>query len=370
MRLREGWVRSAAGAAAPLTVIAAIALVFLPLTKAYDLDVFLRAGCAVLHGSDVYPDPASSAVYSGSSFVYPYLAAAPFAPLAALTRHLSTMLFFGVSAGAVLAACLVGARGDPWPAVLVLCTTFTITGLQLGALSPLLFAGVVTLWRLRERPLAVAVLAAPVIASKLFLAPLLAWLLLSGRYRAFAYASASTAALLAAGFLLGPLDPAQYLQLLSRLGAHEARAGFGFVGALMNLGLGPGVAQGSAFVLGAGILAAAHLHWRRAREERVLFCAGLIVSLVVTPVVWSHYLVLLPAVLLALNAPRRWLAALALASWAIALPHGVRLDTDLIEGVSSSASWPAVAVALAVLGYATSPRRAHLRRNPHSPRWQ
>jgi alpha-1,2-mannosyltransferase len=324
--------------AALLTPLATTVLLFVPLSPAYDLDVFLRAGHAVAHGLSLYPVPSSRAVYSGSSFVYPYFAAWPFAPLAGLSPDLARAVFFALCAYAVVAAALPSADGDPWAAVLVLCTSFTITGLQLGALSPLLFAGVVFLWRLRDRPVALGLLAAPVIASKLFLLPLLGWLLLARRYRAFAWASVSTIALLAAGFIAGPLGPASYAQLLTSLGTHETRAGFGLIGALINLGLAPGVAEGSAAVLAAGVFALAYIHRRRTGDERTLYGAGIVSSLLLCPVVWSHYLVLLPAALLALGASRRWFVALALASWAIAPPHGVNFHTDLL-GIASSGSW-------------------------------
>jgi alpha-1,2-mannosyltransferase len=343
------WPRDLVRAGVLVPALALIVVVFLPLSPAYDLEVFLRAGSAALHGLSVYPSPGSPAVYSGSSFVYPYLAVWPFVPLAALSSGLSTILFFAFCSGAVIAACLVADGCDPWRALLVLCTAFTITGLQLGALSPLLFAGAFFLWRLRDRPVAFGLLAAAVVASKLFLAPLLIWLLLARRFRAFAWASGSTLVLLAIGFLLGPLGPSSYLRLLSKLGAHEARSGFGLIGALMNAGLGPGMAEGAAAALASAVFLAAYVHWRRARDERVLFCAGIAASLVLTPVLWSHYLVLLPAALLVLNAPRRWFVVLALASWAIAPPHGVHLDTDLIEGVNSSGAWLVVATALLVI---------------------
>jgi alpha-1,2-mannosyltransferase len=167
--------------------VAAIVVVFLPLSGTYDLDVFLRAGYAALHGLQVYPRPGSRAVYSGASFVYPYFAVWPFVPLAAMSPALSASVFFVICVFAVLAVCSIGAEGDPWRATLVLCTAFTITGLQIGALSPLLFAGAIFLWRLRDRPLAFALLAAPVVACKMFLAPLLVWPLLARRYRVFAW---------------------------------------------------------------------------------------------------------------------------------------------------------------------------------------
>jgi hypothetical protein len=280
----------------PLLLVAAIVLVILPLSRPYDVDVFLHAGHAVLGGLRVYPIPGSPAVYSGSSFVYPYFAVWPFVALAALPSALGTTIFFALSAFALLAA--------------------------------------------------------PVFASKLFLVPLLAWLLLARRYRAFAVASAFTIALLTAGFVAGPLDPAQYLHLLSQLGAHEARSGFGLIGALMNAGLASAAAQPAAAALAVALYAAAYIHDRHTRDERVLFCTGIVASLLVTPVLWSHYLVLLPAALLVIGAARRWLLVLALGSWALAPPHGAP-DAGLIQlgaGCASTAS-------LLVLAYS-----AHLAR--------
>jgi alpha-1,2-mannosyltransferase len=350
------------GAIATLLAVVAVVLVFLPLSPAYDLAVFLRAGYATLHGLQVYPRVGSPAVYSGSSFVYPYLAALPFAPLATMSRSLSVGLFFAISVGAVLIACLA-AHSDPWRATLVLCSCFMITGLQLGALSPLLFAGAVFLWLLRDRPKALGLLAAAVVVSKLFLAPLLIWLLLARRWRAFAYASGFTLALLAGGFLLGPIGVSRYAHILSALGAHEARAGFGLIGALLNAGVAPAAARTTVLVLTAAVFAGAYLHHRRAHDERVLFCAGIVGSLLLTPILWSHYLVLLAAPLLALGAARRWFVLVALASWAIAPPHGVHLDTDVIDGVNSSGPWLAVVlVALSMFGSRAQPVRERLER--------
>jgi alpha-1,2-mannosyltransferase len=352
---------------APLLAVAVIVLVFLPLSPAYDLNVFLRAGSALLHGRALYPDPKSPAVYSGSSFVYPYLAAFPFVPLAAMAPHLATILFFVLSVSAVLAACYVAVPGDPWPATLVLCASFTISGLQLGALSPLLFAGTLFLWHFRDRPRLLGVIAAVVVVSKLFLAPLLIWLLLARRYRAFAYAVASTAVLLTVGFVLGPIAPGPYLHLLSRLGSHEARAGFGLIGSLMSNGVGPGAAQLAAITVAFSALAAAYVHWRAVGDERVLFCAAIIASLVATPVLWSHYLVLLAVPLLLLGSPRRWFVMLAAASWMIAPAHGLRVNNELLRDLPRGGAWVAVVLSLLVLGYVTA-RRVGIAGDRHSTR--
>jgi len=347
------WVLSLRRATAPVLAVAAIValivVVFLPLSRSYDLEVFLRAGYAAAHGQQIYPGPGSPAVYSGSSFVYPYFAVWPFVAMAGMSAGLSTMLFFVICVCAVLIACLIGAKGDPWPATLTMGTAFTITGMQLGALSPLLFVGAVFLWHLRDRPRAFALVAAPVVACKLFLAPLLIWLLLARRYRTFAYASACTLALLALSFALGPIGPGPYLQVLSQLGAHEATSGFGLVGALMNARLAPPTAQAIAIAVALAIFVAAYLHMRRSGNERVCYGAAVVASLVLTPVLWSHYLILLSAVLLVLQARRRWFVVLLVVSWVLSPPHGVSLNTDTIEDITSAGAWPAVGGSLLVL---------------------
>ncbi len=344
-----------------LVPVAAIALAFLPLTPAYDVDVFLRAGAAATHSLRVYPAPGTPAVYSGFSFVYPYFSLWPFMLLAELPAALGTAVVFSLSVLAVIAACMIPTSRGPWRAVLVLCTAFTITGLQLGALSPLLFAGVVLLWRVRGRA-GLFVLAGPVIATKLFLAPMLVWLLLAGRYRAFAWASASTVTLLSLGFLLGPISPDQYANMLAQLGAHEAQLGFGLIGALMNAGIPMSAAQASALALALGVLLAVRCRYRHTDDERALFCACLVASLLLTPVLWSHYLVVLAAALLAYDSRRRWFALLALASWAISPPHGVP-DSGLIQEAALAA---AILGALSIIASSIRGRSSALARVPHT----
>ena len=335
--------------------MAAIVTVLLPLTPSYDLDVFLRAGHALLHGQGVYPSPDSAAVYSGHSFVYPFVSAWPVVPLAALPHTVARGVFLALCAGAVLSAALPRRDRDPWPAVLVLATAFTITGLQLGALSPLLLAGAVYVWRLRDHPAAGGLLTAAVVTSKLFLIPLLLWLLLSRRYRTLAWAAGGTVCLLALGFVLGPLGPGGYLHLLSRLGAHEARQGFGAIGALMNLGASHGLAEGIAALTGLVVISLAYGQWRRGGDERLMFSAALVAALLVSPVVWSHYLALVAAIPIVFEARRRWFVWLALCSWAIAPPHGVHLHTALL-GVTALGSWLVVAAVAAALELATRMR--------------
>jgi alpha-1,2-mannosyltransferase len=308
---------------APFGVVIAVVILILPLSPAYDLNVFLHAGDAALHGREIYPAIGSPAVYSGSAFVYPAVAVWPFVLLALLPAALAGAIYFVVCACAVIAATTFQSDHDHWIPVLVLGTAFTITGLQLGSLSPLLFVGAVCLWRLRDRPAIFGLVAAPVIVSKLFLAPLLVWPLLAKRYRAFAWATSLTVLLLALSFATGSLSLPGYLQLLSELGSHEAQAGFGLIGLLRNLSWTPLAAQASALGVATVLMGSAYAHYLRTKDERLLYSAGIVCTLLLTPVLWSHYFVLLPAALLALDARRRWFIALAIASWAISPPHGL-----------------------------------------------
>lgn len=350
------------GVIAGLCVVSVIVLVFLPLSRAYDLEVFLRAGGAIVHGLSVYPPLGSPAVYSGFSFVYPFAAAWPFVPLAGLAPHAATTVFFIVSLAAMAVSCLVLSGADPWRTTLVLASASAITGLQLGALSPLLFAGVALMWSLREHPRAVGLLAAPLVCSKLFLAPVLVWLLLARRYRAFFYASALTIALLAAGFLLGAISPRGYLQLLSQLTAHEANNSLSLIAALVGAGVSTGAAKALALAVAAAVVCAAYLGWRSSRDERLLYCAGVIAALLSTPILWSHYLVIAAAPMLVLRASRRWFVVVAVASWVIHPPHGVQINPP--PGTGPLGPWLAIAFSIAVVGYcavAARPRPSLLR---------
>ena len=335
----------------------------------FDLDVFLRAGAAVAAGRDPYPRPGSPAVYSGFAFVYPYLVALPFVPLAWLPRAGAEGLFLGLSVLALLAGCrLAGARR--WRAyALVLVASCTIIGLQMGTLNAWLFAGLAALWRLRDRPAAAGPLAALLVYSKLFLLPLPLWLLLTRRYRAAAAAVAALAALVGAGQLVSPVGLQTYSGMLDALARVEAPDGLSLTGLLMNAGLGLAGATWCARAFALASLAGCWLAVRPVRAGRLaasvpdraiplppapasaapalavavpavagtpraagrldaaadglLFAATVGAALLASPIVWSHYLLLLAVPLLVLEGGERT-GALAVAtgvSWLLVTPH-------------------------------------------------
>ena len=302
-------------------VLLVIVLVYLPRIPHLDLEVFLRAGAALLHHQTVYPTPGTPAVYSGSAFVYPVAAAWPFVPLALLPHPLAVGLWEALSLAAVIAACWIGSDRPSSTAVCILLCSFTIIGLQVGALSPLLFAGLVLAWRLRDQPLAFSLVAGPLITVKLFLLPILLWPLLTRRWRATAGAVAVSLGLLAIGFLAGPIGPREYLKLLAELAAHESGRGLGLIAGLQAFGLSGLASQAAAVGVAAIVVALTAWACRGREDDHAFFTAGVVVSLLLTPVLWSHYLILLAAPLLARRASVLALALFAATSWLIVVPH-------------------------------------------------
>ncbi|HMA46999.1 MAG TPA: glycosyltransferase 87 family protein, partial [Frankiaceae bacterium] len=236
-----------------------------------DLDVFLGAGASVADGRDPYPVVGTPRVYSGFSFVYPYLVAWPFVPLSWLPHPVGAAVFVALSVLAVLAGCRLLAPRTAAVAAPVLAASWTITGLQMGTLNALLFLGLAALWRYRDRPVPAGLLAAALVVSKLFLWPPWLWLLLTRRTRAAAVAVGATAVVLGAGWLAGPLGAGSYLGMLSTLGVREAPAGLSLTGLLMNAGAGAGPAQWLARLAAVAVVVVA---WRRVRRGTAQRAAG------------------------------------------------------------------------------------------------
>ncbi|MCK9896504.1 glycosyltransferase 87 family protein [Frankia sp. AgB32] len=267
----------------------------------FDVDVFLRAGRAVRDGRSPYPAPGTAAVYSGSAFVYPYLTAWPFAVLSRLPD--ADTVFVAGSVLAVLAGVrLTGAR-DWRVYALVVTASATIIGLQMGTLNAWLFAALALAWRRRDHPGSAGAAVALAIYSKVFLAPVLLWLVLARRWRAAAVALALLAVLLGVGELVSPLGTASYLTMLGQLGRAEALAGVSLTGLLANVGLPMGGANALARGAALAVLAGCALALRRGHDERLAFTGAVVAGLLASPVVWCHYLLVLVAPLLALSAP-------------------------------------------------------------------
>jgi len=282
-----------------------------------DFAIFRRAGRAVLHGHSPYVHPTLKLLAANDRFVYPTPFAIPFIPLAVVPEKAAAIAFLILSIGAVLASLwLLGARD--WR-----CYGASLLGISVfGALG----------WRFRNRTVAGVPLALAV-AAKLFLWPLLVWLLVTRRFRTFAASLVTVAATLAlwasidAGGMRRYPDTVRLLNEVQRWKSYSVQSLF------ISLHVSVSTSELVAGVAAAAAVAALVL--LRRRDDRVTFPAAVVAALIATPILWNHYLVLLLAPI-ALARPRLaplWLLPLVL--WVTPHPEslGVVWRIVLVLGV-------------------------------------
>lgn len=295
----------------------------------------------VLRGVSPYGPSSPAALSSQTAFVYPPLGAFLAAPLAALPQHAADVLVTVLAALAVPAILmLVGVRD--WRCLgAALLWWPTISAIQLGTAVTALALGLALVWRWRERPVRAGVALGLVVALKLFLWPLLVWLVITRRYRAAIIAAGSSVV-----FVLTPWIPLHWAGFLSYphrlevLASIEAKRGFSPAALLAQLGFGWRLAEAVSYGLGVIVLVWAYR--RRSSDESALglVCAA---SLLLTPILWPNYLLIM-IVPLALLRPRFdlvWLLPVVLFGqpvfgppvWEIALFLGVlaALTADALE---------------------------------------
>jgi hypothetical protein len=282
-----------------------------------DLRIFLDAGDDVLAGRTPFEDV--DQIRHNLGYVYPPLLAFMVIPLSILPVEVATILWTLATV-----VCIIGALGllgvRDWRCYPVaLFWPFTREAVEFGAIGPLLLVLVAVCWRYRQSPWAVAATTGLAIAVKLFLWPLALWLAFTGRLRA---AALSVGAALVLAFLpwaaVGFAGLSQYPSLLQEVADQQDYRSYSAIALARSLGSPPGLALALSLLAGLSLLAVA---WRAGRDqdassrERDRRCLTLVLAaaLVLTPVVWPHYLVLLLAPL-ALARPRLsplWLLVLA-----------------------------------------------------------
>ena len=312
------------------------------LLGAFDLHSILRAARALTDGRDPYSPVTSPLFRSGHAFVYPYMVAWVFVPLALLPAPLAVAIFLLLSVAAILAACHLLGRPGLLPAALVLSSSTTIVGLQMGTVNALLFLAVALAWSRRDRPVVAGLAVAAGAATKLFLLPLLGWLVLGRRLRAAAVATGALVAVLGAGWVLGPLDEHGYTAMLNALQRNEASSSWSLTSLMQSLGVGPATAETAAIGVAAAVVVAGAIRARRQADERVLFASAVIASLLATPIMWSSYLLVLVSVVLVVATDDRAVAVMALASWAVVTPDAAPAPR-VAAGVAVTAALAVVA---------------------------
>ena len=274
----------------------------------YDLMVFLHAADDVAAGRS--PFPAVATLTGDQNYVYPPLLALALIPLAALPTAVATLIWVALGVAAVVAALWLLHVRDPWVYLLALLAPATRDAVGAGTVGPLLVLLTAVAWRYRDRrPALPAVAVGLAVALKLFVWPLLVWLLATRRLAAAAGAVAlGAAAALLSWAVIGFDGLGAYPDLLRRLSELEADRSYSAVAVGRALGLGSLAAAAVAIAVGAVCIAAAVWLARdrtataEERDRRSL-TAAIAAAVVLTPILWIHYLVLL-LVPLALARPR------------------------------------------------------------------
>ncbi len=319
--------------AALMGLAAVVYFAFVAPIHQLDLDVFLRAGRAVLHGRDPYSSTDSVTIRTNAAFVYPLVVAWCFVPLAVLGSA-AHLVYAVASLAAIALACRWARPGQPLITALLLLSSCTVIGLQDGSVNPWLLLGLVAAWRWRDRPWVSGLAVAALIVCKLFLWPVFGWLLLSRRYRAAAVAAGSGGAALLAGWVFGPLGARDYANMLHVLSGLEAPLANGLSGLLLHWRSSLTLATLVATALALTLLAAGGylLHRRPASgNDELLYGAAVVAALFASPIVWHHYYLLLAAPLLVVSRSVWPFVAMALASWLAAGPHATSSWQTVIE---------------------------------------
>lgn len=287
------------------------------------------AGTHVLNGLSPY------SLSMIQSLHYPAPGALMFVPFALLSPGVAGVAFTILVLAALLSALwLLGVR-DWRVYAAVLLWQPVVFGWETANISLLLVLGVAAAWRLRGRPVAAAAMLAALISVKLFLAPLLLWLLISRRYRTLSWTLAFTLLLNAMAWpVVGLGEISRYMQLLHRFSAVAESWGYSVVALVLHQGGSEPVAYAVAGMLACAAAGTALAAGRRGSERLVLgACLG--TSLLVSPIVEAHYLTLMivPLALAGGSLRPAWLVPLLL--WVAPADHPAQWQRAIVIAIAA-----------------------------------
>ena len=294
------------------------------------------AAIAIREGRSPYPEPVAAQVDVGNPALYPPLLMFLVAPLTVLPWSVGVVLWT-----ALLGACIggtlyvLGVR-DPRCYVLAPLSAPVVNGLVWGNATLLLVPLVALAWRWREHWMRSGVLVGLAIAAKLFLWPLLFWLLGTRRYRAFGAAVAAAGlAILVPWAFIGFDGLTGYPELLRTAEEFYAIHGYSVTTMLSALGVETHVASWLTIAVGLAIAAAAFVVGRKGLDEMAVSLA-ILAALLGSPILWEYYYALL-LIPLAIIRPRfSWLwLILPLFYFTHRLPRPRLLSTEIEPGGSA-----------------------------------
>ena len=302
----------------------------------FDLHILWKAGHDVVTGHSPYP------------FVYPAPAAILMAPFGALPFKVAVAAFAVTAIAAVVGGLWVLGVRDWRCYGLALGWLPIASTTTLGALSTLLALGAAVAWRYRDRRLVVAAAVAAVVAVKVFLWPLLIWLVATRRFRTAATSLAMGIGLaLGCWAVIGFDGMLTYPRHIGEIASSQQGRSYSPYALLQLLGVSSAPAHVALTALTVAVVVLIVVLARRADGDRRAFAVAVGAALVVSPIVWLHYFVLL-YVVVALYQRR------ATAAWFLPLAFWLVGHQD--SGGSVARILAAYAIAAATIALAISPR--------------
>jgi alpha-1,2-mannosyltransferase len=298
--------------------------------RLFDFRIFADAGHRLLVGERLYPSRASLDLETRTYFVYPPFVAWAFAPLALLPFAVAGAIYSLALAVATWATLRMLNVTDWRCYVVLLFWMPVIQAIELGTIAPLLTLAVAIAWRYRDHAVVLGIALAFAIAAKLFLWPLLFWLFATRRFQsALACVAAIAGLVLLPWGLLGFRDMRWFPDMLRVLLRHEQLTSFSTVAFFRLVHIGY-VAVAVELLSIALVFAVAP----RDDGDRRSFGAALICALLLSPLVWVHYYILLivPIALAKRRFGLIWMLPV-LAFWPYANNQGRWWSIALVSGV-------------------------------------
>ena len=295
---------------------------------AFDTRQFWQGGHDAVNGASPYPSAAllatagdhldSAGILETFRFAYPASVAVAFAPLGMLGFDLAAAIWAAALIVSLLAAVwILGVRD--WRVLgVVIGSAPVVDAVRIGTMTPLLLLLLAVAWRWRDRRWLVSGALAAAIALKLFLWPLVVWLVATRRWlEAVITAGLAGVATLGAWAVIGFDGFTTYPELVRRLVDIVEVRGFSLVALGVEAGLSQRAAEVLPWLVGLSLLGGVAVAARRSEGDRSAFSLAIVASIALTPIVWQHYFALL-VVPLALARPRHtWAWGLMWVFWLI-----------------------------------------------------
>jgi hypothetical protein len=298
--------------------------------RLFDFRIFWNAGHRLLDGERLYPSHAALDLETRAYFVYPPFVAFVFVPFALLPFAVAGVVY---SIALVIAtwATLRILNVTDWRCYAVLLFWMPVLqAIELGTIAPFLALALAVAWQYRERVVVLAFAFAVAVAAKLFLWPLILWLVATRRFRSALACIVATAGLAVVPWaLLGFRDLGWYPEALRILLRHEQLMSFSAVGFFKLLHIGY-----VANLIELLSVAAVFVLARQPDGDRRSFGAAIICALLLSPLVWVHYYVVLLVPIALARRRFGWIWIFpVLAFWPLANNQGKWWSVALVSGV-------------------------------------